>query len=127
MTQRMKGFESAVEWLRPFVDSKVWDFCVVWKLGDDPSRYQLSTYLFHSFFLGGVHLSSDKAFFFCRFIEWKDCCCGGSSNIKEEKDELQVQGPLCRDERFQHSIRSKACEALSHFPFVMSLYSGYIH
>ncbi|XVF84985.1 hypothetical protein PTKIN_Ptkin17bG0082600 [Pterospermum kingtungense] len=94
----MRGFERAVEWLRPFVDSKVWDFCVVWKLGDDPSR----------------------------FIEWKDCCCSGGINIKEEKDELQLHlgTPLCRDVHFQHSIRSKACEALSHFPFVMPLYAG---
>ncbi|XVE85078.1 hypothetical protein DITRI_Ditri17bG0063300 [Diplodiscus trichospermus] len=93
----MRGFERAVEWLRPFVDSKAWDFCVVWKLGDDPSR----------------------------FIEWKDCCCSGGINVKMEKDELQQHlGPLCRDAHFQHSIRSKACEALSHFPFVMSLYAG---
>ncbi|KAK8299791.1 hypothetical protein V6Z12_D05G344500 [Gossypium hirsutum] len=62
----MRGFDRAVEWLRPFVDSKGWDFCVVWKLGDDPSR----------------------------------------------------------DGHFQHSIRSKACEALSHFPFAISLYAG---
>ncbi|XWS34792.1 hypothetical protein CRYUN_Cryun21dG0067800 [Craigia yunnanensis] len=93
----MRGFERAVEWLRPFVDSKAWDFCVVWKLGDDPSR----------------------------FIEWKDCCCSGGINVKVEKDELQKHlGPLCRDAHFQHSIRSKACEALSHFPFVLSLYAG---
>ncbi|XP_022735623.1 transcription factor bHLH90 [Durio zibethinus] len=93
----MRGFERAVEWLRPFVDSKTWDFCVVWKLGDDPSR----------------------------FIEWKDCCCSGGIHVKVEKDESQQHlGPLCRDAHFQHSIRSKACEALSHFPFVMSLYAG---
>lgn len=35
----MRDLEKAVEWLRPFVDSKAWDYCVVWKLGDDPSRY----------------------------------------------------------------------------------------
>ncbi|ESR51616.1 hypothetical protein CICLE_v10033428mg [Citrus x clementina] len=33
----MRDLEKAVEWLRPFVDSKAWDYCVVWKLGDDPS------------------------------------------------------------------------------------------
>ncbi|XVF78703.1 hypothetical protein PTKIN_Ptkin14bG0156900 [Pterospermum kingtungense] len=61
------------------------------------------------------------------FIEWKACCCSGGINIKEEKDELQLHlgTPLCRDTHFQHSIRSKACEALSYFPFVMSLYAGY--
>ncbi|KAL1135379.1 hypothetical protein V6Z11_A12G169700 [Gossypium hirsutum] len=93
----MRGFERAVEWLRSFVYSNAWDFCVVWKLGDDPSR----------------------------FIEWKDCCCSGGINVKVEQDKLQHQGPpLCRDVQFQHSIRSKACEALSHFPFTVSLYSG---
>ncbi|KAG4116085.1 hypothetical protein ERO13_D12G147800v2 [Gossypium hirsutum] len=93
----MRGFERAVEWLRSFVYSNAWDFCVVWKLGDDPSR----------------------------FIEWKDCCCSGGINVKVEQDKLQLQGPpLCRDAQFQHSIRSKACEALSHFPFSVSLYAG---
>ncbi|XVF19357.1 hypothetical protein REPUB_Repub11eG0103800 [Reevesia pubescens] len=29
-----------------------------------------------------------------------------------------------RDAHFQHSIRLKACEAFSHFPFVISLYAG---
>ncbi|MBA0746568.1 hypothetical protein Gogos_009074 [Gossypium gossypioides] len=90
----MRGFDRAVEWLRPFVDSEGWDFCVVWKLGDDPSR----------------------------FIEWKDCCCSACFNVKVEKDESQK--PFCRDGHFQHSIRSKACEALSHFPFAISLYAG---
>ncbi|KAL1102106.1 hypothetical protein V6Z11_D05G341200 [Gossypium hirsutum] len=80
----MRGFDRAVEWLRPFVDSKGWDFCVVWKLGDDPSS--------------------------------------ACFNVKVEKDESQK--PFCRDGHFQHSIRSKACEALSHFPFAISLYAG---
>ncbi|MED6143677.1 hypothetical protein PIB30_007975 [Stylosanthes scabra] len=31
---------------------------------------------------------------------------------------------ICRDTHFQHPIRTKACEALSQLPFVMSLYSG---
>ncbi|KAK5833459.1 hypothetical protein PVK06_017293 [Gossypium arboreum] len=94
VTKTMRGFDRAVEWLRPFVDSKGWDFCVVWKLGDDPSR----------------------------FIEWKDCCCSACFNVKVEKDESQK--PFCRDGHSQHSIRSKACEALSHFPFAISLYAG---
>lgn len=37
----MRGGERLKEFLRPFVDSKAWDFCVIWKLGDDPSRYIL--------------------------------------------------------------------------------------
>ncbi|TYI29972.1 hypothetical protein ES332_A05G352900v1 [Gossypium tomentosum] len=80
----MRGFDRAVEWLRPFVDSKGWDFCVVWKLGDDPSS--------------------------------------ACFNVKVEKDESQK--PFCRDGHSQHSIKSKACEALSHFPFAISLYAG---
>ncbi|KAB1200779.1 Transcription factor ABORTED MICROSPORES [Morella rubra] len=52
MEETMKGLEGAREWLRPLVQTKAWDYCVVWKLGDDPSR----------------------------FIEWMGCCCmvGGS-------------------------------------------------
>ncbi|GMI83494.1 hypothetical protein like AT1G10610 [Hibiscus trionum] len=91
----MGGFDRAVEWLRPFVHGKGWDFCVVWKLGDDPSR----------------------------FIEWEDCCCSACFNVKEEKHELQKK-PFCRDSHFRHPMRSKACEALSHFPFAISLYAG---
>ncbi|KAE8701470.1 hypothetical protein F3Y22_tig00110547pilonHSYRG00001 [Hibiscus syriacus] len=86
----MRGFDGAVEWLRAFVEGQGWDFCVVWKLGDD-------------------------------LLD----CCSAYFNVKEEKDELQKPlGPFCRDAHFQHPIRSKACEALSHFPFVISLYAG---
>lgn len=38
----MRGLERAVECLKPLVDSKDWDYCVVWKLGDDPSRFLTS-------------------------------------------------------------------------------------
>ncbi|XP_038692261.1 transcription factor bHLH90 isoform X2 [Tripterygium wilfordii] len=94
----MRGLERAVEWLRPFVDPSAWDYIVVWKLGDDPSR----------------------------FIEWVGCCCGGVCvNVKEEKkEEEQHLVPLCRDAYIQHPIRTRACEALAHFPSFMSLYSG---
>ncbi|QHN93085.1 hypothetical protein HN51_051866 [Arachis hypogaea] len=43
--------DSAVlECFRPFVEAKAWDFVVIWKYGDDPTR----------------------------FIEWLGCCCSGS-------------------------------------------------
>ena len=35
----MRGGERVKEFLRPFVDSRTWDLCVIWKLGDDPSRF----------------------------------------------------------------------------------------
>lgn len=35
----MRGGERVKEFLRPFVDSRTWDLCVIWKHGDDPSRY----------------------------------------------------------------------------------------
>lgn len=44
----MRGGEGVKEFLRPFVDSKTWDLCVIWKLGEDPSRY---TFSFLGFFV----------------------------------------------------------------------------
>ncbi|KAG2267864.1 hypothetical protein Bca52824_062419 [Brassica carinata] len=97
----MRGGERVKEFLRPFVDSREWDFCVIWKLGDDPSR----------------------------FIEWVGCCCSGSyidKNIKHEPEEEEIQKmvSLCRDEDNKHHIRTLACEALSRFPLFMPLYPG---
>ncbi|KAJ0038037.1 hypothetical protein Pint_22965 [Pistacia integerrima] len=95
----MRHLETAEEWLRPFVVSKAWDYCVVWKLGDDPSR----------------------------FIEWMGCCCSGGGgsyvnvNVKEERE---VEVPLCRDVHFKHPVRTKACEALALLPSFVPLYSG---
>ncbi|CAN7098115.1 unnamed protein product [Brassica rapa subsp. narinosa] len=99
----MRGGERVKEFLRPFVDSREWDFCVIWKLGDDPSR---------------------------RFIEWVGCCCSGSyidKNIKHEhveEEETQKMSSICRDEDNKHHIRTLACEALSRFPLFMPLYPG---
>ena len=42
----MRGVERVKEFLRPLVDSRDWDFCVIWKLGDDPSRYTHTLILF---------------------------------------------------------------------------------
>ncbi|KAL3337191.1 hypothetical protein AABB24_029709 [Solanum stoloniferum] len=92
--------EKALEWLRPLVDSKNWEYCVVWKFGDDPSR----------------------------FIEWMGCCCSGANgvdvNVKKENGGRQKFTALCRDIQVQHPIRTNACEALAHFPLSISLYSG---
>ncbi|WJX87844.1 hypothetical protein P8452_69992 [Trifolium repens] len=86
-----------VQLLRPFVETKAWDYVVVWKYGNDPSR----------------------------FIEWMGCCCcGGNMNLKEEMDEEYHLAPICRDTLFHHSVRTKTCEAIAKLPFAMSLYSG---
>ncbi|XP_008221870.1 PREDICTED: transcription factor bHLH90 [Prunus mume] len=96
----MRNLEGVAESLRPLVESKQWDYCVVWKLGDDPSR----------------------------FIEMMGCCCGGGYeydcvNVKEEEGESH-SAKLCRDGFLKHPIRTKACEALSQLPSSMPLYSG---
>ncbi|CAH8383886.1 unnamed protein product [Eruca vesicaria subsp. sativa] len=97
----MRGVERVKEFLRPLVDSRDWDFCVIWKLGDDPSR----------------------------FIEWVGCCCSGSyidKNIKHEdvEEERQQMSSVCRDEHNKHHIRTLACESLSRFPLFIPLYPG---
>ncbi|CAL0330971.1 unnamed protein product [Lupinus luteus] len=102
-----------VEFLRPLVHTKAWDFIVLWKYGNDPTRY----------------------------IEWMDCCCSGSCSeenieqnvmkLKEEEmdddDDNQcnlASNLLCRDTHFHHPIRTKACEELAKLPFAFSLFSG---
>ncbi|KAK7386881.1 hypothetical protein VNO78_27228 [Psophocarpus tetragonolobus] len=94
---------SLVEWLRPLVQTNAWDYVVVWKYGDDPTR----------------------------FIEWIGCCCRGSCSVnidlvksKEEKGEVCHLAPVCRDNYLQHPVGTKACEALAQLPFALSLYSG---
>ncbi|KAF8399705.1 hypothetical protein HHK36_015575 [Tetracentron sinense] len=97
--REMRALERALEWLRPIVGTKSWDYCVVWKLGDDPARY----------------------------IEWMGCCCGGaeSANTKEGAD--QHVFPTCRDEAFRHPVRTKACVALANLPCCLPLNSGYFN
>ncbi|CAK9148339.1 unnamed protein product [Ilex paraguariensis] len=96
----MRALEGAVKWLRPLVEGEGWDYIVVWKLGDDPSR----------------------------FIEWMDCCCGGGSgdhvNVTEENCVEKHLLPLCRDGYIKHPIRTKACEALASLPSSIPVYSG---
>ncbi|KAG8388872.1 hypothetical protein BUALT_Bualt02G0170200 [Buddleja alternifolia] len=101
----MAGIDTAVEWLRPLINNKnkQWDYCVIWKLGDDPSR----------------------------FIEWGACCCSGGKRpqkikIKEENG-VEKQKHLiaeCKDRLIKHPIRTKACEALARLPSAIPLYSG---
>ncbi|OWM76064.1 hypothetical protein CDL15_Pgr009709 [Punica granatum] len=95
----VRALHRALEWLRPFVETMGWEYVVVWKLGDDPSR----------------------------FIEWVGCCCSGfrCGDVKEEKKESCGHlAPLCRDGYCKHLVRSRACEALSQLPSLMPLYSG---
>ncbi|XP_040948796.1 transcription factor bHLH90 isoform X3 [Gossypium hirsutum] len=65
-----------------------------------------------------IHRGTSQATCFITIDHHNHACF----NVKVEKDESQK--PFCRDGHFQHSIRSKACEALSHFPFAISLYAG---
>ncbi|KAL8218919.1 hypothetical protein R6Q57_022292 [Mikania cordata] len=87
--------------LRPLVESKAWDYCIVWKFVDDPSR--------------------------C--IEWLGCCCSGSQgvceNVKEENTEFELHVPyLCKDSYIKHTIRTSACVKLAMLPSFLPLYHG---
>ncbi|XP_027182100.1 transcription factor bHLH90-like isoform X1 [Coffea eugenioides] len=98
----MAALDQALERLRVLVKNNVWDYCIVWKLGDDPSS----------------------------FIEWRGCCCSGGNwleNVKEESGKDQYLFAQCRDGDFKHPIRTKACEKLAKFPLSIPLYSGRIH
>ena len=114
-----------MEWLRPLVQTKAWDFCVVWKLGDDPSRY----YFFFFYTFRHTHYQFlTPICFFCRFIEWMGCCCSGGyglGNVKEERGVEHHLNHLCKDSHSEHLIRTKACETLAQLPSSMPLYSGY--
>ncbi|KAL9240947.1 hypothetical protein vseg_015112 [Gypsophila vaccaria] len=99
----MGHLESTLEWLRPLIvgsHNNTWDYCVVWKLGDDPSR----------------------------FIEWVGCCCNGGVKQdvgkKRKKRETNVSISECKDANSVHPASTKSCEALARLPPYMSLYSG---
>ncbi|KAI4314331.1 hypothetical protein L6164_027250 [Bauhinia variegata] len=96
----MRGLGNSVELLRPLVETKAWNYAVVWKYGDDPTR----------------------------FIEWMGCCCMGAGRGDNErgktKEEKGVEYSICRDSFYQHPVRTKACEAIAQLPYTMSLYSG---
>ncbi|CAA2956414.1 transcription factor bHLH90 [Olea europaea subsp. europaea] len=96
----MAALETAVEWLRPLVKTKAWDYSIIWKLGDDPSR----------------------------FIKWGACCCSGANGGHfKMKEETGLEKHLiieCKDTRNKHPVRTKACRALAQFPSSIGLYSG---
>uniref|UniRef100_A0A7C9EC98 Transcription factor n=1 Tax=Opuntia streptacantha TaxID=393608 RepID=A0A7C9EC98_OPUST len=97
----MPHLEQALEWVRPLIYvSNTWDYCVLWKLGDDPSR----------------------------FIEFVGCCCSGGGlqqmAIKKVKRQQNMSIPLCRDAFHIHPANTKACEALARLPPSLPLYPG---
>ncbi|XP_074341362.1 transcription factor bHLH90 [Apium graveolens] len=101
----MGALKRVVELLRPLVKNGEWDYCVIWKLGDDPSS----------------------------FIKWVDCCCGGGGGVAdglnivkdERSDDVKPHiFPICKDIYVPHLAKTKACEALAKYPDSMPLYSG---
>ncbi|KAH9612783.1 hypothetical protein KSS87_017515 [Heliosperma pusillum] len=97
----MGHLETSLERLRPLIlGSNSWDYCVVWKLGDEPSR----------------------------FIEWFGCCCNGGRNQevgnKRKNREENMSVGNCRDANFVHPANTKSCQALAKLPQFMSLHSG---
>ncbi|XP_073153021.1 transcription factor bHLH90-like isoform X2 [Henckelia pumila] len=92
-------FEGALDWVRPLVQNKAWDYCVIWKFGEDPSR----------------------------FIEWGACCCSGADrleNIELVNGGSGLEREECKDTCFKHLVRTKACQALAELPSYLPLYSG---
>ncbi|KAH6837134.1 hypothetical protein C2S53_018232 [Perilla frutescens var. hirtella] len=92
----MAALERGIEWLRPLVNNHPWDYCVVWKLGDDPSR----------------------------FIEWGACCCSGGRRGVGMKIKGENFVDECKDKVIKHPVTSNACKKLAQLPSVIPLYSG---
>ncbi|WCJ17621.1 basic helix-loop-helix (bHLH) DNA-binding superfamily protein [Euphorbia peplus] len=90
----MNLIQKLMERLRNLVGSKGWDYSVLWILSEDQ-----------------------------RYIEWMDCCCGGTDHTSEINGGDQIQFPVsatCRDVMFQHQT-TKSCELLAHLPSSMPL------
>ncbi|KAK4414277.1 Transcription factor ABORTED MICROSPORES [Sesamum alatum] len=88
---------SFVERLRPLVGIKSWDYIVLWKLSNDQ-----------------------------RCIEWMDCCCAGTENVENGRDELCFPASSClpcRDVMFPHP-RITPCDLLDQLPSSILLDSG---
>ncbi|XP_037493715.1 transcription factor ABORTED MICROSPORES [Jatropha curcas] len=92
----MNVLQSLIERLRPLVGLKGWDYCVLWIFSDDQ-----------------------------RFLEWMECCCGGTEDIQNGGDDVQfpLSSSCCRDLIFQHQ-RTKSCELLAQLPTSIPLDSG---
>ncbi|CAI0376889.1 unnamed protein product [Linum tenue] len=95
----MNMVQNLMDRLRPLVGFKGWDFCVLWKLSDDQ-----------------------------RYLEWMDCCCGGTDQSGGEELQFSALSATlpCRDGIFHHP-RTSPCELLSQLPTALSLDESGIH
>ncbi|XP_021773804.1 transcription factor ABORTED MICROSPORES-like isoform X2 [Chenopodium quinoa] len=88
LPEKMSIVSSPMDSLRQLVNSKTWDYCVLWKLSEDQ-----------------------------RFLEFMDSCCAGSEGIMENNGNTVGEELLfpCRDMTFQH-MRTRSCELLAQLP-----------